>query len=118
MHNVDEKWFYLNDFDEFEKLSFMIAIVAKSTIWEVRGLLRTVRLPDIINSLKVNFKYKLLSQLLTLCHLHNSREQIHIFDQEYTVRNKEYTVRNTLVRDDSQIHCKEHNGTRGQPDTL
>ena len=102
---------YLNNFDKFKKLSFMIAIVAKSTIWELRGILRKVRLPDIINSLKVNFKYKLLSQLLTLCHLHNSRGQMHILDQEYTVRNKEYTVRNKeytvrnkTVRDVARIY--------------
>ena len=85
---VGRKLVYLNNFDNVEKMYFLSTIVAKSTIWELRGILRKVRLPDVINSLKINFKYKLLTQLITICQIYNSRNQLYLFDQEYTVKDK------------------------------
>ena len=68
-----QKLVHLNNFEELNKMQFIIVIVAKATIWELRGILRKAMLPNILQSLKINFKYKLLTQLTTICEVYKTR---------------------------------------------
>ena len=53
---LESKIVYSNNFEELEKLHFIVTTVAKCTIWELRSTLRKVTLPESLNSLKLNFK--------------------------------------------------------------
>ena len=87
---LDRKFIYLNNYEGMSKLCFLITILGKCTIWGMRGILR--KSPQlntrIVASMKVNFKYKLQSQLNTLYHLYQVKHARDIFETEYLLQNK------------------------------
>ena len=65
---LGDKFIHLNSYDIMTKLNYLIPVLGKCTIWEMRGILRKVQVTNITNNLRINFKYKLQSQLTTLYH--------------------------------------------------
>ena len=85
--NLDNEFIYLNNFHEMSKLSFLLTILGKHTIWDFRNILRNNRhLQDIVTSLKMNFKYKVQSHLNLLYSRYKYRENLNGF-QEYSSNN-------------------------------
>ena len=68
------KIIYLND-SKSSKAEIHNCNCHKIHCLETRGIPRTVTLPDVISSLKINFKYKLLTQLIERGQLYNSTSQ-------------------------------------------
>ena len=70
---LNAKFIYLNNYETMSTLGFLITILGKYTIWEMRGILRKTELPNTATNLKINFKHRLQSHLSTLYLRHQSR---------------------------------------------
>ena len=95
--DLNNKFVYLNNFENMTSLTFLITILGKYTIWEMRGILRKAQLLNLANVLKVNFKYKLQSQLTTLYHRYKSRNTEILFETEYLVQNVIVLVNDNVI---------------------
>ena len=56
---LNAKFIYLNNYETMSTLGFLITILGKYTIWEMRGILRKTELPNTATNLKINFKHRL-----------------------------------------------------------
>ena len=78
---------HINHFETLTKRSFFMAIIGKPSIWELRLSIKHASLlhRHVLGSLK--FKYKVQSQLNTLYHEYELRQDTAVFEQQYLIRN-------------------------------
>jgi hypothetical protein len=86
--DLNEQFVYLNNYNNMTKLDFLITILGKCTIWQMRTILKNSPLFNIQRGLKINFKYKIQSHLTTLYHRYKARNESYVFELEYLAHNK------------------------------
>ena len=67
-------------------------------------------MPDVLNSLKINFKHKLPSHLNTLLYIYESRNDVDTFEHDYTLINK---IENSVIVNLKQLHISYYTVGRG-----
>lgn len=82
--DLKEKFLYLNNYENMTKLRFLIDILGKCTIRKMRQILRKSQVLNITSGLKINFKYRLQSQLTTLYLQYKARNKTNTFQLEYS----------------------------------
>lgn len=85
---LDKKFVYINNYKNMTKLNFLITMLGKRSIWDMRGILRKSPNLNIQIGLKVNFKYKVQSRLNTLYQIYLAKNSINTFEIDYLVQDK------------------------------
>lgn len=94
---LSDKLVYTNNHENQNNFNFFITVLVKCTIWEVRNILRKSQMLHILDSLKVNFKYKLMSTLTTLYHAYLMRNEHRVFAETYVRENKIEISNNKII---------------------
>ena len=77
---LNANFIYLNNFESMTKLNFIISVLGKLTIWELRGILRETQIINLVNSLQIKFSYKLQSHVRTLYYRYKvGKNSVHHF---------------------------------------
>lgn len=83
---LDEAFVFLSIHKELSKLSSFIVILGKATIWEMVGIARQANIPNTLPALKLNFRFKVQSQLNNLYIRYKYRSG-DSFDETYLLSN-------------------------------
>lgn len=85
--DLNQQFVFVNNYQEMSKLSLLLTVLGKSTIWEMVTIARRqVQLQNnILASLKLNFKYKLQGNMNCLYHRYKHRSEMNTFREEYLI---------------------------------